>query len=201
MSDAARWSVSDARKPTRDLAELFGNKFLLGNGFVGVRGTLDEYGQAEKAACIPTGLYDQQPGKWRKAVNLPNLLFDAGVDRRQGAPRRPHRDGAVTCSSWISAARWRPRRRHSCRTRRTPPRPSRSRPSGSHRCSTPICSVRSARSRRRRAWRSRSPSASTGRCGTSTGRTSARIAWRATRTRARSSRRLSRKGRPSSPLA
>jgi nigerose phosphorylase len=75
MSDAARWSISDARKPTRELAELFGNKFLLGNGFVGVRGALDEYGRAEKTACIPTGLYDQQPGKWREPVNLPNPLF------------------------------------------------------------------------------------------------------------------------------
>jgi trehalose/maltose hydrolase-like predicted phosphorylase len=75
MSHDARWSISDARKPTRELAEVFGNKFLLGNGFIGVRGTLDEYGRAEKAGCIPTGLYDEQPGKWREPVNLPNPLF------------------------------------------------------------------------------------------------------------------------------
>jgi trehalose/maltose hydrolase-like predicted phosphorylase len=65
----------DRQKPTRESADQLGNKFLIGNGFVGVRGTLDEYGQAEKVACIPTGIYDQYPGKWREPINLPNPLF------------------------------------------------------------------------------------------------------------------------------
>ena len=73
--NAEHWSLSDTQKPTRELADQLGNKFLLGNGFVGVRGTLDEYGQAEKVACIPTGIYDQFPGKWREPINLPNPLF------------------------------------------------------------------------------------------------------------------------------
>ncbi len=78
MSDAQwspLWSIADTQKPTREAADQLGNKFLLGNGFVGVRGTLDEYGQAEKVACIPTGIYDQYPGKWREPINLPNPLF------------------------------------------------------------------------------------------------------------------------------
>ena len=73
--NAAQWSLSDTQKPTPQSADQLGNKFLIGNGFVGVRGTLDEYGQAEKAACIPTGIYDQYPGKWREPINLPNPLF------------------------------------------------------------------------------------------------------------------------------
>ncbi len=75
MTGSAQWSLSDTQKPTRELADQLGNKFLIGNGFVGVRGTLDEYGQAEKVACIPTGIYDQYPGKWREPINLPNPLF------------------------------------------------------------------------------------------------------------------------------
>jgi trehalose/maltose hydrolase-like predicted phosphorylase len=71
----AEWSLSDTQKPTRQSADQLGNEFLIGNGFVGVRGTLDEYGQAEKVACIPTGIYDQHPGKWREPINLPNPLF------------------------------------------------------------------------------------------------------------------------------
>jgi nigerose phosphorylase len=71
----AQWSVRETQKPNAELAEQLGNKLLIGNGFVGVRGTLDEYGRAEKVACIPTGLYDQQPGKWREPVNLPNPLL------------------------------------------------------------------------------------------------------------------------------
>jgi len=73
--NAAEWSLSETQKPTRESADQLGNKFLIGNGFVGVRGTLDEYGQAEKVACIPTGIYDQSPGKWREPINLPNPLF------------------------------------------------------------------------------------------------------------------------------
>src|SRR5882672_3805799 len=75
MTESAKWSVSDTQKPSKESADQLGNKFLIGNGFVGVRGTLDEYGQAEKVACIPTGIYDQHPGKWREPINLPNPLF------------------------------------------------------------------------------------------------------------------------------
>ncbi|HEY2898960.1 MAG TPA: glycoside hydrolase family 65 protein, partial [Polyangia bacterium] len=75
MTRNPQWSVWDNQKPTRELGDHLGNKFLLGNGFVGVRGTLDEYGKAEKVACIPTGIYDQYPGKWREPINLPNPLF------------------------------------------------------------------------------------------------------------------------------
>jgi kojibiose phosphorylase/nigerose phosphorylase len=76
MSTSPSWSLSDAQKPTREAADQLGNKYLIGNGFVGVRGTLDEYGKDEKVACIPTGIYDQYPGKWREPINLPNpLLF------------------------------------------------------------------------------------------------------------------------------
>ena len=75
MSIQSAWSLSDTQKPTRESADQAGNKFLIGNGFVGVRGTLDEFGQAEKVACIPTGIYDQYPGKWREPINLPNPLF------------------------------------------------------------------------------------------------------------------------------
>ena len=73
--NAPQWSLSDTQKPTRQSADQLGNKFLIGNGFVGVRGTLDEYGLAEKVACIPTGIYDQFPGKWREPINLPSPLF------------------------------------------------------------------------------------------------------------------------------
>ena len=75
MNSNPKWSLWDTQKPTRESADQLGNKFLIGNGFVGVRGTLDEYGQAEKVACIPTGIYDQHPGKWREPINLPNPLF------------------------------------------------------------------------------------------------------------------------------
>lgn len=52
-----------------------GNKFLIGNGFLGCRGTLSEYTKEQTAACNLPFLYDQNGGKWRETVNAPNPLY------------------------------------------------------------------------------------------------------------------------------
>lgn len=53
----------------------YGNKFLCGNGYMGVRGTLSEYGK-EQLACINlAGVYDQVGNDWRESVNAPNALY------------------------------------------------------------------------------------------------------------------------------
>jgi kojibiose phosphorylase/nigerose phosphorylase len=52
-----------------------GNRFLIGNGYMGYRGTMDEWGRAELAAVNLAGLYDQNGDKWREPVNAPNGLF------------------------------------------------------------------------------------------------------------------------------
>lgn len=61
---------------------LNGNRFMLGNGYLGYRGTLEECGKDQQAGCMLNGIYDQAPGKWREPVNAPNGCFtrieDAG---------------------------------------------------------------------------------------------------------------------------
>jgi kojibiose phosphorylase/nigerose phosphorylase len=53
-----------------------GNRFFTGNGFIGVRGTLEEYGKEHQAARNLAGIYDQAAGKmWREPVNAPNGFF------------------------------------------------------------------------------------------------------------------------------
>ncbi|MCL2702004.1 MAG: glycoside hydrolase family 65 protein [Defluviitaleaceae bacterium] len=53
-----------------------GNRFLIGNGFIGVRGTLEEYGADKMAALNLAGIYDRAEGQtWREPVNAPNGLF------------------------------------------------------------------------------------------------------------------------------
>ena len=53
-----------------------GNRFLIGNGFVGVRGTLEEYGADKQVALNLAGIYDRAEGHtWREPVNAPNGLF------------------------------------------------------------------------------------------------------------------------------
>ncbi len=58
-----------------------GNKFLIGNGYLGLRGTLEEFGASELAACTISGLYDQQGDRWREPVNAPHAFhLDVSVD-------------------------------------------------------------------------------------------------------------------------
>lgn len=52
-----------------------GNRFLVGNGYMGVRGTLEEYGKEQLAAVNLAGIYDLAGNRWREPVNAPNPLF------------------------------------------------------------------------------------------------------------------------------
>lgn len=51
-----------------------GNRFLTGNGYMGVRGTLDEYGREQLAAVNLAGIYDRVGDGWREPLNAPNPL-------------------------------------------------------------------------------------------------------------------------------
>jgi nigerose phosphorylase len=55
--------------------ELNGNNFLLANGYMGYRGTLEEYTKQQHTACTLSGIYDQLSGKWREPVNAPNGFY------------------------------------------------------------------------------------------------------------------------------
>ncbi len=52
-----------------------GNSFLMGNGHIGYRGTLEEYRASEQVAWNLVGVYDQRGSKWRESFNLPNPFF------------------------------------------------------------------------------------------------------------------------------
>ena len=52
-----------------------GNKFLIGNGYFGVRGTLEEYKKDNMPAINLAGVYDRVGDKWRESVNAPNPLY------------------------------------------------------------------------------------------------------------------------------
>ena len=53
-----------------------GNRFLIGNGLIGVRGTLEEYRGGQQVAVNLAGIYDRAPGQtWREPINAPNGLF------------------------------------------------------------------------------------------------------------------------------
>ncbi len=52
-----------------------GNRFLIGNGYLGYRGTLDEFTKDECVGLNVAGLYDGLPGKWRETVNAFNPFY------------------------------------------------------------------------------------------------------------------------------
>lgn len=52
-----------------------GIKMLIGNGYIGYRGTLEEFNKDMRTATIVSGLYDQVGDQWREPVNLPNGCF------------------------------------------------------------------------------------------------------------------------------
>ncbi|HUA38136.1 MAG TPA: glycosyl hydrolase family 65 protein [Candidatus Sulfopaludibacter sp.] len=52
-----------------------GNVYQLANGYMGYRGTLDEFGPDERVGITLAGLYDQVGHAWREPVNAPNGGF------------------------------------------------------------------------------------------------------------------------------
>lgn len=52
-----------------------GNKYLTGNGYMGIRGTLEEFKKEQFPAVNLSGIYDQVGNGWREPLNAPNGLF------------------------------------------------------------------------------------------------------------------------------
>lgn len=69
-----RWSLKKSGyDPTHTVED--GNRFLIANGYMGVRGTVEEAGSASFPAVNLAGVYDQYQNRWREPVNAPNGLF------------------------------------------------------------------------------------------------------------------------------
>nr|4KTP_A Chain A, Glycoside hydrolase family 65 central catalytic [[Bacillus] selenitireducens MLS10]4KTP_B Chain B, Glycoside hydrolase family 65 central catalytic [[Bacillus] selenitireducens MLS10] len=52
-----------------------GSNFMIGNGFMGYRGTFAEDGKDAYAACIVTDTWDKADGKWEELSTVPNALL------------------------------------------------------------------------------------------------------------------------------
>lgn len=68
------WSFSkEGYGPERVIED--GNRFLIANGYLGVRGTVEEAGHESCPAVNLAGVYDRYENLWREPVNAPNGLF------------------------------------------------------------------------------------------------------------------------------
>lgn len=67
------WTIREEGYEEAKAATL-GSRYLIGNGYMGIRGTLEEY-EADKLPAINlAGIYDKSSG-WREPINLPNGCF------------------------------------------------------------------------------------------------------------------------------
>jgi len=66
------WAITEIDQYDPAAIDRLGNKFLVGNGYLGYRGVLEEYTKDQKTASIVSGLYDKVGDQWREPVNMPN---------------------------------------------------------------------------------------------------------------------------------
>jgi kojibiose phosphorylase/nigerose phosphorylase len=68
------WKIEENGYDPRKATNL-GNKFLTGNGYMGIRGTLEEFTKEQFPAVNLAGIYDQAGNGWREPLNAPNGLY------------------------------------------------------------------------------------------------------------------------------
>lgn len=61
----------------RDRAVALGSNFLVGNGYLGYRGTLPEQSADDYVGLVVTDTYDCADGRWRELTTVPNPLYVA----------------------------------------------------------------------------------------------------------------------------
>lgn len=60
---------------TEEQAITDGSNFMIGNGYLGYRGTFAEDTKEQYSGCFVTDTWDKADGKWEELCNVPNALF------------------------------------------------------------------------------------------------------------------------------
>ncbi|MBQ1186872.1 MAG: glycoside hydrolase family 65 protein [Clostridia bacterium] len=68
------WEIKEP-KFLPDKVEQNGSRFLIANGFMGYRGTMEEFGKNQLVALNMAGLFDKNGDSWRESVNAPNPFY------------------------------------------------------------------------------------------------------------------------------
>src|ERR1700742_5024024 len=70
------WKVSvDKFVNDKETIMRMGNVYQIANGYMGYRGTLDEFGPEELVGITIAGIFDRVGNSWREPVNAPNGGF------------------------------------------------------------------------------------------------------------------------------
>ncbi len=91
------WKVS-SRKFANDKESIMrnGNVYQIANGYMGYRGTLDEFGPEELVGITLAGIWDRVGDAWREPVNAPNggftqVALDGKLISARTTPIKSHR--------------------------------------------------------------------------------------------------------------
>lgn len=68
------WIIQENKFCEEQISRM-GNRLLCGNGYLGIRGTLEEYRKEQMPAVNLAGIYDQVGSGWREPLNAPNGLY------------------------------------------------------------------------------------------------------------------------------
>ena len=68
------WIISEDNYDYGNTAQN-GSKYLIANGYMGYRGTFEEFGKKELTALNLAGLFDKNGDSWRESVNAPDPFF------------------------------------------------------------------------------------------------------------------------------
>lgn len=68
------WKIEENSFSASDV-EQNGSRYLIGNGYMGYRGTLEEFQKEQLVSLNMAGLFDRNGDKWRESVNAPNPFF------------------------------------------------------------------------------------------------------------------------------
>ncbi|MEO1055929.1 MAG: glycosyl hydrolase family 65 protein [Actinomycetota bacterium] len=77
------WEVVDTA-PIPERAITVGSNFMVGNGYLGYRGTRPDQRAVDYVACVVSDTYDMADGVWRELCTVPNALY-VGI-RLDGEP-------------------------------------------------------------------------------------------------------------------
>jgi len=76
------WSISTSEfAGDKESIMRRGNVYQIANGYMGYRGTLDEFGSEEAVGITLAGIFDRVGSAWREPVNAPNGEAGDGIYR------------------------------------------------------------------------------------------------------------------------
>ena len=74
LSTQTGWDIQESRFDPGQLVTN-GSNYMVGNGYLGYRGTFPEWRKPEYVGCVVTDTYDNADGKWTELCTVPNGLF------------------------------------------------------------------------------------------------------------------------------